>query len=152
MEWGSVPCHLNKAMNKIQLQFLLQYSFNLALVTTDIKNFFSFDKFSFFKSIFHGTLPNLCIQCFFDAYPSLYLGLSTLYLSHDLLYVGEFITAIPEYTRVLHYLLRRLSFHISSYAIQVIAAIFFISFDKLIEVSFAPVCKSLFKTNDIKYI
>lgn len=30
--------------------------------------------------------------------------------------------------------------------------IFFISFDKLIEVFFVLVCKFLFKTNDIKYI
>lgn len=99
-----------------------------------------------------GTFPNLCIQCFFDAYPSLYLGLSTLYLRHDLLYVGEFITAVPEYSRILHYLLRCLSFHISGYAIQVITTIFLICFNKLIEVSFAPVCKSLLITKDKKYI
>lgn len=50
-------------------------------------------------------------------------------------------------TWILHDLLRGFALHLPSYIINIISSILLISFNKLVKISFSPVCESLWTKN-----
>ena len=86
---------------------------------------------------------HLCVQGLLDANPALDACLSSLNLGHDPLYVLQLVASLPEHTAVVMDLVGGLALHLTGDRLNVVSAKLLISFDKLLEISLAPVGEAL---------